>query len=372
MSSDQVTGIDVDNVTAWFADHTEIAPPLRFDLVAHGRSNLTFVVSDADERRWVLRRPPTGHVLAGAHDMGREHRIIAALADTDVPVPAMVGMCDDEAVNGAPFYVMEHIDGHILKKLDEMGPFDAPAVPHDERIARRHHGGAPRPSTPTRSVSATLGKKEDYLARQLRRVEAPDRSRAPTASCRCCTSCTRCSSSACPPSTGAGIVHGDFRLDNCMIGADHTVAAVLDWELCTLGDVRADLAGMIMWWGDPTGASRAMADAPTLAPGMLTPDEVIDRYAAASGRDLSDLAYFVAFQFWRLAAISEGVRFRFAAGRHGRQGHRRRDGRLRDPHRHPVGRVAPPAQHLNVGSVLLSRTPSLGRSPGKGRASPQP
>ena len=115
MSSQQVTGIDVDNVTAWFTDHTEITEPLHFDLVAHGRSNLTFVVSDAEGRRWVLRRPPTGHVLAGAHDMLREHRIMRALATTAVPVPAMIGRCSIEVVNGAPFYVMEHIDGHILK-----------------------------------------------------------------------------------------------------------------------------------------------------------------------------------------------------------------------------------------------------------------
>lgn len=312
MNSQQVTGIDIANVTAWFADHAEITEPLHFDLVAHGRSNLTFVVSDADGRRWVLRRPPTGHVLAGAHDMLREHRIMSALAATDVPVPAMVGRCSIEAVNGAPFYVMEHIDGHILKKLAEMEPFDEAACRTmseslvDTMVALHD-------VDPDAVGLGTLGKKEDYLARQLhvwkRQIDRGSDRELPLLHELHGVLVERM-----PDQQGAGIVHGDFRLDNCVIGADDRLAAVLDWELCTLGDVRADIAGMIMWWGDPTGRSRAMADAPTLAPGMLTPDEVIDRYATASGRDLSDLGYFVAFQFWRLAAISEGVRFRFAQG----------------------------------------------------------
>jgi aminoglycoside phosphotransferase (APT) family kinase protein len=312
MSSQQVTGIDVGNVTAWFADHTEITEPLQFDLVAHGRSNLTFVVSDAEGRRWVLRRPPTGHVLRGAHDMGREYTLIAALADTPVPVPGAVGMCDDEAVNGAPFYVMEHVDGHILKKIDDMGPFDEAACRTmseslvDTLVALHD-------VDPDAVGLGEFAKKDDYLARQLhvwkRQIDKGSDRDLPLLH----DLHARFQRSM-PAQHGAGIVHGDFRLDNCMIGADNRVAAVLDWELCTLGDVRADLAGMIMWWGDPTGVSRAMADAPTLAPGMLTPDEVIERYATASGRDVEHLDYFVAFQFWRLAAISEGVRFRFAQG----------------------------------------------------------
>jgi aminoglycoside phosphotransferase (APT) family kinase protein len=144
-----------------------------------------------------------------------------------------------------------------------------------------------------------------------------------------------------PPQQGAGIAHGDYRLDNCMIGHDMGVAAVLDWELCTLGDVLADLGGMVMWWGDPTNNAPTMAEVPTLAEGYLTPDEVVARYDAASSRDLSDLPYYTAFQFWRLGAISEGVRVRFTAGAMGdkdlgdeAQGYEERvDGLLEQSHR---------------------------------------
>ena len=110
-----IPGIDVERVTAWFAEHAGATPPLRFELIAGGRSNLTYSVTDAEGRRWALRRPPLGHVLATAHDMGREHRIISALADTDVPVAPVVGLETDDAVNGAPFYVMDFVDGIVVR-----------------------------------------------------------------------------------------------------------------------------------------------------------------------------------------------------------------------------------------------------------------
>lgn len=109
-------GIDADGVTTWFADHVvDVAPPLRFELIVGGHSNLTFSVTDRDARRWVLRRPPLRQVLATAHDMGREHRIISALGPTDVPVPPAVGLCTDESVNGVPFYVMDFVDGRVVR-----------------------------------------------------------------------------------------------------------------------------------------------------------------------------------------------------------------------------------------------------------------
>lgn len=312
MAKDNITGIDsVENVTAWIADRTEVTGELDFDLVAHGRSNLTFVLTDEAGTKWVLRRPPTGHVLASAHDMGREHRIISALQDAPVPVPAVVGMCDDDDVNGAPFYVMEFVDGYIINDLAKAQPF----APEERRrqseslvdvLAELHR------VDPDEVGLGDLGRKDAYLERQLRRWkrqidEGSDRDLPLFHELH-----TRLAGRM-PDQQGAGIAHGDYRLDNCMIGRDHRVAAVLDWELCTLGDVLADLGGMLMWWGDPDD-SLAMRDVPTVAPGYLTPDEVIARYGAASDRDLSDLPYYVAFQFWRLGAISEGVRIRFVAG----------------------------------------------------------
>lgn len=312
MATENLTGIDVANVTSWLDDRVEVTGKLDFDLVAHGRSNLTFILSDEANHRWVLRRPPTGHVLASAHDMGREHKIISALEWSNVPVPGVVGMCDDEAVNGAPFYLMDFIDGYIINTLDAAQPFS----PEQRRmqseslvdvLAELHR------VDPDVVGLGDLGRKEAYLARQLRRWkrqidEGSDRALPLFHELH-----TRLEV-AMPDQQGAGIAHGDYRLDNCMIGRNHSVAAVLDWELCTLGDVLADLGGMLMWWGDPGGASLAMRDVPTLAPGYLTPSEVIERYSRNSDRELSDLPYYVAFQFWRLAAISEGVRVRFVSG----------------------------------------------------------
>ena len=312
MATENVTGIDVDNVTTWMADRVDLTGPLDFALVAHGRSNLTFIVSDASGTRWVLRRPPTGHVLASAHDMAREHRIMSALQGTDVPVPAMIGMCTDENVNGAPFYVMAFVEGHILKHRDDVTGF-TPAQRRTMSESLVDTLAALHQIDPDEVGLGDLGRKDEYLGRQLRRWkrqvdEGSDRDMPLFHELHARLE------DAMPDQQGAGIAHGDYRLDNCMIGGDMRVAAVLDWELCTLGDVLADLGGMLMWWGVPTSQSPTMADMPTITDGYLTPDEVIERYASSSDRDLSALPYYVAFQFWRLAAISEGVRVRFVAG----------------------------------------------------------
>ena len=312
MMNGEPAGINRENVTNWLQERTSIEGHLRFDLVTHGRSNLTYVVSDEKEDKWVLRRPPTGHVLASAHDMSREHRIISALQKSHVPVPSVIGMCNDDSVTGAPFFVMSFVDGHIVKDIEDSKAF----TPAQRRIqseslvdvlAELHA------VDPDKVGLGDLGKKEDYVGRQLRRWkrqvdEGSDRdlplfndlhSKLETGK---------------PQQIGSGITHGDYRLDNCMIGADNKIAAVLDWELCTLGDVLADLGGMLMWWGKSGNDTSVMNEPPTLADGYLTIDEVTERYAKASGKDLSSLSYYVAFQFWRLAAIIEGVRVRFTAG----------------------------------------------------------
>ena len=312
MTGESPAGIDIENVTGWLKSRTSAEGQLLFDLVTHGRSNLTYVVSDEKDDRWVLRRPPTGHVLASAHDMGREHRIISALQETGVPVPDVVGMCNDESITGAPFFVMSFVDGHIVKDIE-----DSKAFSPDERrvqseslvdvLAQLHA------INPDEIGLGDLGKKEDYVGRQLRRWkrqvdEGSDRELPLFNDLHSKLEIGK------PEQIGSGITHGDYRLDNCMIGADNKVAAVLDWELCTLGDVLADLGGMLMWWGKSGNENSTMNDPPTLADGYLTTNEVIERYARASSRDLSHLSYYVAFQFWRLAAIIEGVRVRFTAG----------------------------------------------------------
>ncbi len=312
------TGIDSAAVTAWLRERIpDLAEPVRFELIAGGRSNLTFRVTDADDRRWALRRPPTGHVLASAHDVAREHRIISALQDTPVPVPGLVGLCEDDAVNGAPFYVMEFVDGVIVRDLAaaEALPVDLRRRMGEELVDTLAvlHG-----VDPDGCGLGELGRKEHYVERQLRRwmrqIETGSDRDLPLLRELHGRLAARI-----PPQQGAGIVHGDYRLDNCMMSLDGPVAAVLDWELCTLGDVLADLGGMVMWWGAPDDDTSPNADAPTAAEGFPTADEVIARYGRNTHRDLSDLPYYVAFQNWRLACITEGVRTRYVVGAMGDQ-----------------------------------------------------
>ena len=311
-------GIDPGPVTDWILQRRpDLQAPLDFALITGGASNLTFRVTDAAGRRLVLRRPPTGHVLASAHDMAREHRIMAALQDTAVPVPAVVGLCQDEAVNGADFYVMDFVEGRIVFDRAD-GEAVAPALRPVMTDSLTDTLAALHAIDPDEVGLGDLGRKEDYCARQLRRWkrqidEGSDRDMPLFQDLH------DRFVAAIPPQQGAGIVHGVYRLDNCMMADDGTVAAVLDWELCTLGDVLADVAGMAMWWGDDPAAQGRLADVPTRAEGFGTRLDMLERYARNSDRDVSDLPWYVAFQHWRLAAISEGVRVRFAAGAMGDQ-----------------------------------------------------
>ncbi len=311
-------GIDSGPVTDWILRHRPgLVTPLTFEMITGGASNLTFRVTDVEGTRLVLRRPPTGHVLASAHDMAREHRIMAALQPTAVPVPPVVGLCQDETVNGADFYVMEFVEGMIVFDRaagEAIDPDLRPTMANSltDTLAALHA------VDPDEVGLGDLGRKEDYCARQLRRWkrqidEGSDREMPLFHDLH------DRFVAAIPPQQGAGIVHGDYRMDNCMMGHDGSVAAVLDWELCTLGDVLADVAGMAMWWGDDPSARGRLADVPTRADGFGTRVDMLERYALHSERDVSDLPWYVAFQHWRLAAITEGVRVRFAAGAMGDQ-----------------------------------------------------
>ena len=311
-------GIAPGPVTDWILQRRpDLVAPLTFEMITGGASNLTYRVTDGAGTRLVLRRPPTGHVLASAHDMAREHRIMAALQDTAVPVPPLVGLCQEEAINGADFYVMEFVEGKIVFDLadgEAVEPELRPVMTNSltDTLVALHA------IDPDDVGLGDLGRKEDYCARQLRRWkrqvdEGSDRD-MPLFQDLHNRFVARI-----PPQQGAGIVHGDYRMDNCMMGHDGSVAAVLDWELCTLGDVLADVAGMAMWWGDDPAAGGRLADVPTRAEGFGTRVDMLERYAHHSDRDVSDLPWYVAFQHWRLAAISEGVRVRFAAGAMGDQ-----------------------------------------------------
>ena len=313
-----VPGIDAEPLTEWLeANVPGLRPPLRFELITGGHSNLTFRVIDARDRRCVLRRPPLGAVIATAHDMAREHRIIAALADTDVPVPPALALCEDAAVNGAPFYVMAFVEGHVLADAEQVEAFFEPAS--RPRIA----GSLIEVLAALHQVDidavglGDLGRREAYLARQLRRWRTQwEKTR--TRELPVMDEVHDLLEKTAPPQVGASIVHGDYRLGNTLTAADGHVAAVLDWELCTLGDPLADLGYLLNGWARPgeddPSARRGAARAPTLAGGFPVRDELMRRYRELTGRDLARIDYYRAFQYWRFAAIVEGVMARYMKG----------------------------------------------------------
>ena len=312
-----IEGIDVGNVTKWFEDHVEgVKPPLEFHLIAGGRSNLTFRVDDSTGAAWVLRRPPLGSILPTAHDMSREYKVIHALGPTPVPVPPAIGLCEDESVNEKPFYVMGYVAGHILR---------------DSQITERVLGEKERRVAGESLVDVLadlhavdidavglgdFGRREGYIERQLKRWHTQFE-KSKSREIPAVDEVHEQLLSSVPEQGPATIVHGDYRLDNTMMGDDGRVRAVLDWEICTLGDPLADIGLLCVYWADPGDRHSALLVAPTLLDGFPRRAEIADRYAERSGRDLSRLDYYIAFGYWKLACILEGVYARYKAGHAG-------------------------------------------------------
>jgi aminoglycoside phosphotransferase (APT) family kinase protein len=317
MSNDAgVPGIDPEPVSAWLDEHLHTSGPYEFALITGGHSNLTYQVTASDGTRLVLRRPPLGMVLATAHDMGREHKIISGVGRTEVPVPRALGLCQDESVNGAPFYVMSYVDGAVL---------------HDAEIVEAEIPEVATRGTLSRSVVEVLadlhladpdtiglgdlGRKEAYLDRQLKRWKAQWES-AKTRELPAMDQAFELLTEAKPEQRYTGIVHGDYRLGNMLVDpAAGTVAAVLDWELCTLGDVLADVGYLLNNWAQPGEVTtRGATQAPTQAGGFTTREELVDAYRERTGFEIANIDYYRAFQNWRLAAIVEGVMARYLKG----------------------------------------------------------
>jgi len=308
-----IPGIDNESVTAWLNTHVDgLEGPYDFSLIEGGRSNLTYMVTDRNGRRFVLRRPPLGHVLATAHDMGREHKIISAVGTTDVPVPQTLGLCSDDAVNQAPFYVMDFVDGVVLdspEKGAELSVEQREAVAFNliDVMADLH-------AVDVDAVGlGDLARREGYVERQVKRWTrqwADSRTRDLAA----IDEVAELLAASIPEQQSVSIAHGDYRLGNCLTDlSNNRIAAVLDWELCTLGDPLADLGYLGVYWADPEGNGQRSND-PTGA-GQFPPyEQLVERYAARTGRDVSNIPYYVAFSAFRLAVISEGVYARYLHG----------------------------------------------------------
>ena len=306
-------GINAEGVTDWFCQHVaEAAPPLGFELVPSGHSNLTYIVTDSEGQRFVLRRPPLQQVLATAHDMSREHRIISALYPTAVPVPRPLGFCDDETVNERPFYVMAFVEGMVLRDPDQTSSITPDIRMQTSKSIARTLAELHKVDIAEVGLD-TLAKQEDYIARQLRRWMGQFE-QSQTTDRPAMAKIHAHLSSRIPPQTQTGIVHGDYRLDNCMVSPDGGVAAVLDWELCTLGDVLADVATLLMYWSETEDEFTMLETSATQAPGFASRAEMLAEYEAASGRELPQIDFYMAFATWRLACILEGVYSRYLGG----------------------------------------------------------
>jgi aminoglycoside phosphotransferase (APT) family kinase protein len=316
-----VDGIDAAGMGEWFAAHVPAAQgPLTYERIAGGHSNLTYRVADAVGREWALRRPPLGKRLSSAHDMGREYKVVSALGGTPVPVAPVYGLCEDESVNGAPFYVMDFVRGPVLRGISE-----AEAAFPDEGD-RREIGmrvadtlAAVHAVDPDAVGLGDLGRREDYVARQLRRWYG-QWEKSKTRELPAIDRVHERLSARIPAQEGASIVHGDYRLDNMILTDGGEVAAVVDWELCTLGDPLADVGTLMAYWPERGEEEISLGMPANLAPGFPTRADLAARYAETSGRDLSELDFFLALGYWKLAIILEGVYARYAAGGYGEAG----------------------------------------------------
>ncbi len=299
-------GVDLPRLAAWLGP----AEDLDVRLIAGGRSNLTYRVVSGG-RTMVLRRPPLGHVLATAHDMHREYTVLTALAPTPVPVPATLAYCADPAVIGAPFYLMEYVDGVVYRDAAALGGLDvaagrALAEALADTLAALHA------VDPAQVGLDGFGRPEGFLERQIRRWRA-QLAASTSRPLPGAEELARRLADDRPDSGPPAVVHGDFRLDNVIVDRGR-IAAVLDWEMSTLGDPLTDLGITCVYWDGLSGFGPAVPPSPGHLPGWPSRTDLVDRYARAGGRDPAALDWYVAFGYFKLAVILEGIHYRHAQG----------------------------------------------------------
>ncbi|MFI5396174.1 MAG: phosphotransferase family protein [Candidatus Binatia bacterium] len=316
----EIPGIQYDNVSRFFRGQVPGGDcELTFTLISGGRSNLTYLVRGGGHE-WVLRRPPLGHVLPTAHDMAREHRVLAALAGTDVPAPRPIALCQEASVNGGPFYVMEYRPGVVL--ANEIPSGYAPTETERRRISVAlvetlvclH-------AVDYRAVGLEgFGHPEGYIERQVRRW-SQQWERSQTSPLPEIDELIRRLRAALPQSPPPTIVHGDYRLGNMALDPHdpERVVAIFDWEMATLGDPLADLGYALIYWTEkddplPTGGV-GTASTFTALPGFYTRAEIVAEYAKRSGRNVDAVHFYQVLALYKLAVISEGIYARYLQGK---------------------------------------------------------
>ncbi|GAB3348005.1 phosphotransferase family protein [Amycolatopsis echigonensis] len=313
MSKQDLPGLDLGRLRTYLDERLPglVTGDLTGEVVEGGRSNLTYVVGDGVSR-WVVRRPPLGHVLPTAHDMAREHRVLTALRGTPVPVPSTIALCEDIEVTGAPFYVMAFVEGRSFRAADELTALGVPRTVHigNELVDTL---GALHAVDPEAVGLADFGRPEGYLERQVRRWKKQlDSSRS--RDLEGIDLLHDDLAAALPVSGAPTLVHGDYRLDNVLVDENDRVVAVLDWEMATLGDPLTDVALMIAYAEAGRLGLEVVPDV-SAAPGYPCANDVVARYALSSKRDTSALNWYVGFAFFKLAVILEGIFCRYSQGK---------------------------------------------------------
>ena len=311
-STDQLEGLDLASLDRYLRSlGLGRAGELRGEFISGGRSNLTFRVYD-DATSWLVRRPPLHGLTPSAHDMAREYRVVAALHDTPVPVARAIALCEDESVLGAPFQVVEFVDGQVVRRRAQLDALSRTVIDGCVnsliRVLVDLHG-----VDPSAVGLADFGKPTGYLERQVRRwgsqwelVRLPEDGRDADVE-RLHAGLGR----AIPPQSRTSIVHGDYRIDNTILDADDptTVRAVVDWELSTLGDPLSDAALMCVY-RDPALDLIVNAQAAWTSPLLPSADELADRYSLVSGLPLAHWEFYMALAYFKLAIIAAGIEFR--------------------------------------------------------------
>ncbi|MEV0494670.1 phosphotransferase family protein [Streptomyces atratus] len=306
-------GLDLAALQQYFEAHVpETAGPLRAELLHGGRSNLTYLVTDG-RSRWVVRRPPLGVLTPSAHDVGREYRIVAALQGTGMPVARTAALCEDPSVLGAPFCVVSHVAGTVLRTHDDLHALSQTDIDHCadalvDVLARLH-------AVPYEEVGLTgFGRPEGYLNRQVHRWR-DQWERVATRDLPDIDTLHQRLAARVPAESGAAIVHGDYRIDNAILAPDNpgTLRALVDWEMATIGDPLADL-GLTLVYRDPAFDPVLGGSAASTSNRLPSPRDLAERYARFSGRDLGRLAFYLGLGYFKIAVIAEGIHARHQAG----------------------------------------------------------
>jgi aminoglycoside phosphotransferase (APT) family kinase protein len=311
VDGDAPPGLDLGRLGAWLPGAVPGAcSELTAKLIAGGNSNLTYEVTDGTGT-WIVRRPPLGHVLATAHDMAREYRVMTALRPTGVPVPRTFALCEDPGVLGAPFYVMEKAAGRPYRYVADIAPLGRErtrAISQSliDVLAALHQ------VDPAAVGLAGFGRPEGFLGRQVSRWKK-QLDASYTRDLPAVGELHARLAADIPAESAVGIVHGDYRLDNALVDGTGRITAVIDWEMATLGDPLTDLALMVVYGRLAEALPGTVVDASS-APGYLSEGEIIDRYAAVSPRGLSRFGFYLGLASFKLAAILESIRYRYVHG----------------------------------------------------------